>query len=201
MGAGILILQPVGVGIGAEVCRRQCLQGIAAYGLPEAVFPRTAPPGKGAAIPEVQVIGAVHVDVADILCNIFDFRFMEQGREGVRCSGRQNLKAAPQGQSGMAVILRTLVAATVRAVVLQKAVEAVGRLFHGGFPLLLGGGQQKNGEQYVLGAPTRPVAHGLCAVAHPPEVAYKIGRQDADVQLPLHPRRDARRGSIQLIGQ
>ena len=140
VGAGVLILQPVGVGIGAEVCRRQCLQSIAAYGLPEAVFPRTAPPGKGAAIPEVQVIGAVHVDVADILCNIFDFRFMEQGREGVRCSGRQNLKAAPQGQPGMAVILRTLVAAAVRAVVLQKAVEAVGRLFHGGFPLLLGGG-------------------------------------------------------------
>ena len=141
------------------------------------------------------------MDVADVLRDIFDFRFMEQGREGLRHNAGQNFKAAPQGQPGVAVILRALVAAAVRAVVFQKAVEAVGRLFHGGFPLLLGGGQQKNGEQYVLGAPARPVAHGLCAVAHPPEVACKIGRQDADVQLPLHPRRDARRGSIQLVLQ
>ena len=201
VGAAVRVLQMVGVGIGAEVCRRKGLQGIAAHSLPKAVFPRTAPPGKGAAIAKVQVVRAFYMDIADVLRDIFDFRFMEQGREGLRHNAGQNFKAAPQGQPGVAVILRTLVAAAVRAVVLQKAVEAVRCLFDGSLPLLLCGGQQKDREQHILGAPARPVTHRLFAVAHPPEVACKIGRQDAGVQLPLHPRRDARRGSIQLIGQ
>ena len=118
MGAAVRVLQMVGVGIGAEVCRRKGLQSIAAHSLPKAVFPRTAPPGKGAAIAKVQVVRPFHMDVADVLCNVFDFRFMEQGREGLRHNAGQNFKAAPQGQPGMAVILRTLVAAAVRAVVL-----------------------------------------------------------------------------------
>ena len=58
------------------------------------------------------------MDIADVLRDIFDFRFMEQGREGLRHNAGQNFKAAPQGQPGVAVILRTLVAAAVRAVVL-----------------------------------------------------------------------------------
>ena len=201
MGAAVRVLQMVGVGIGAEICRRKGLQSIAAYGLSKAVFPRTAPPGKGAAIAKVQVVRAFHMDIADVLRDIFDFRLMEQGRESLRRNAGQNFKAAPQGQPGVAVILRTLVAAAVRAVVLQKAVKTVRCLFDGSLPLLLCGGQQKDREQHILGAPARPVAHRLCAVAHPPEVACKIRRQDAGVQFPLHPRRDARRGSIQLIGQ
>ena len=201
MGAAVRVLQMVGIGIGAEVCRRKGLQSIAAHSLPEAVFPRTAPPGKRAAIAKVQVVRPFHMDIADVLRNMFDFRLMEQGREGVLRNVGQNIKTAPQGQPGVAVILRALVAAAIRAVILQKAVEAVGRLLHGVFPLLLGGGQQKDRKQHILGTPARPVAHRLFAVAHPPEVACKIRRQDAGVQLPLHPRRDARRGSIQLIGQ
>ena len=141
------------------------------------------------------------MDVADVLRNVFDFWRMEQRGEGLRCHGGQNIQTAPEGQPGVAVVLGTLVAAAVRAIVLQKAVEAVRRLFHGSFSLLLRGGQQKNGEQHVLGTPARPVAHRLRAVAHPPEVACKIGRQDAGVQLPLHPHRDARRSGIQLILQ
>ena len=118
MGAAVRVLQMVGVGIGTEVCRRKCLQSIAAHSLPKAVFPRTAPPGKGAAIAKVQVVRPFHMDVADVLCNVFDFRFMEQGREGLRHNAGQNFKAAPQGQPGVAVILCPLVAAAVRAVVL-----------------------------------------------------------------------------------
>ena len=118
VGAAVRVLQMVGVGIGTEVCRRKGLQSIAAHSLPKAVFPRTAPPGKGAAIAKVQVVRPFHMDVADVLCNVFDFRFMEQGREGLRHNAGQNFKAAPQGQPGVAVILCTLVAAAVRAVVL-----------------------------------------------------------------------------------
>ena len=95
MGAAVRVLQMVGVGIGTEVCRRKGLQSIAAHSLPKAVFPRTAPPGKGAAIAKVQVVRPFHMDVADVLCNVFDFRFMEQGREGLRCNIGQNFKAAP----------------------------------------------------------------------------------------------------------
>ena len=201
MGAAVRVLQVVGVGIGAEICRRKGLQGIAAHSLPEAVFPRTAPPGKRAAIAKVQVVRPFHMDIADVLRNMFDFRLMEQGREGVLRNVGQNIKTAPQGQPGVAVILRALVAAAIRAVILQKAVEAVGRLFHGSFSLLLRGGQQKNGEQHVLGTPARPVAHRLRAVAHPPEVTCKIGHQNAGIQLLCYPRRDARRGGVQLVRQ
>ena len=67
----------VGVGIGAEVCRRKGLQGIAAHSLPKAVFPRTAPPGKGAAIAKVQVVRAFYMDIADVLRDIFDLCFSE----------------------------------------------------------------------------------------------------------------------------
>ena len=101
----------------------------------------------------------------------------------------------------MAIILCALVAAAVRAVVLQKAVQAIRGLFYRCAALFLRGGQQKNREQHVLGTPARPVAHGFRTVSHPPEVACKIGRQDAGVQLPLHPRCNARRGGIQFVVQ
>ena len=201
MGAAVRVLQMVGVDIGVEVCRRKGLQGIAAHSLSKAVFPCAAAPGQGAAIAKVQVIRPFYMDVADVLRNIFDLRLMEQGREGLRRNVGQNIQTAPEGQPGVAVILRTLVAAAVRAIVLQKAVKTVCCLFDGSLPLLLCGGQQKDREQHILGTPAGPVAHRLRAVAHPPEVACKIGRQDAGVQFLLHPHRDARRGSIQLIGQ
>ena len=85
----------VGVGIGAEVRRRKGLQSIAAHSLPKAVFPCAAPPGKRTAIAKVQIVRPFHMDIADVLRNIFDFRFMEQGREGLRCNIGQNFKAAP----------------------------------------------------------------------------------------------------------
>ena len=201
MGAAVRVLQMVGVGIGTEICRRKGLQSIAAHSLPKAVFPCAAPPGQGAAIPKVQVVRPFHMDIADVLRDIFDLRLMEQGTEGLRRNIGQNFKTAPQGQPGVAVILGTLVAAAVRAVVLQKAVKAVCCLLDGSLPLLLGGGQQKDREQHILGAPACPVAHRLRAVAHPPEVACKIGRQDAGIQRPLHPRREARRSGVQLVGQ
>ena len=84
VGAAVRVLQMVGVGIGAEVCRRKGLQGIAAHSLPKAVFPRTAPSGKGAAIAEVQVVRPFHMDIADVFRDIFDFRLMEQGRKSLR---------------------------------------------------------------------------------------------------------------------
>ena len=118
VGAAVRVLQMVRVGIGAEVCRCKRLQGIAAHSLSKAVFPHTAPPGKGAAIAKVQVVGPFHMDIADILGNVFDLRFVEQGRESLRRNVGQNLKAAPQGQPGVAVILRPFVAAAVCAVVL-----------------------------------------------------------------------------------
>ena len=105
MGAAVRVLQMVGVGIGAEVCRRKGLQGTAAHSLPKAVFPRTAPPGKGAAIAKVQVIRPFYMDVADVLRNVFDFWRMEQRGEGLRCHGGQNIQTAPEGQPGMAVVL------------------------------------------------------------------------------------------------
>ena len=77
MGAAVRVLQMVGVGIGAEVCRRKGLQGIAAHSLPKAVFPRTAPPGKGAAIAKVQIVRSFHMDIADVLRDIFDLCFSE----------------------------------------------------------------------------------------------------------------------------
>ena len=86
--AAHVVQQLVVVGIGTEVCRRKCLQSIAANGLPKAVFPRTAPPGKGTAIAKVQVVRPFYMDIADVLRNIFDFRLMEQGAEGLRCCGR-----------------------------------------------------------------------------------------------------------------
>ena len=201
MGAAVRVLQMVGVGIGTEVCRRKGLQSIAAHSLSKAVFSCTAPPGKGAAIAKVQVIRPFYMDVADVLRNVFDFWRMEQRGEGLRCHGGQNIQTAPEGQPGVAVVLGTLVAAAVRAIVLQKAIQTVCSLFDSGFPLGLCGGQQKDCEQNILGAPACPVAHRLFAVAHPPEVACKIGRQDAGVQLPLYPRGNARRGGIQLVRQ
>ena len=77
VGAAVGVLQMVGVGVGTEVCRRKGLQGIAAHSLSKAVFPRTAAPGEGTAIPEVEVIWAFHMDVADVLRNIFDLCFAE----------------------------------------------------------------------------------------------------------------------------
>ena len=77
MGAAVRVLQMVGVGIGAEVCRRKGLQSIAAHSLPKTIFPRTAPPGQGATIAKVQVVRPFHMDIADVLRNIFDLGFSE----------------------------------------------------------------------------------------------------------------------------
>ena len=77
MGAAVRVLQMVGVGIGAEVCRRKGLQSIAAHSLPKTIFPRTAAPGQGATIAKVQVVRPFHMDIADVLRNIFDLGFSE----------------------------------------------------------------------------------------------------------------------------
>ena len=77
VGAAVRVLQMVGVGIGAEISRRKRLQSITAHGLPKAIFPRTTAPGKGTAIAKVQVVRAVHMDVADVLRDIFDLCFSE----------------------------------------------------------------------------------------------------------------------------
>ena len=77
MGAAVRVLQMVGVGIGAEICRRKGLQSIAAYGLSKAVFPCTAAPGQGAAIAKVQIVRSFHMDIADVLRDIFELCFSE----------------------------------------------------------------------------------------------------------------------------
>ena len=77
VGAAVRVLQMVGVGIGAEICRRKGLQSIAAYGLSKAVFPCTAAPGQGAAIAKVQIVRPFHMDIADVLRDIFDLCFSE----------------------------------------------------------------------------------------------------------------------------
>ena len=84
VGAAVRVLQMVGVGIGAEVCRRKGLQSIAAHSLSKAVFPHTAPSGKGAAIAKVEVVRPFHMDIADVLRDIFDLCFTEQRTEGLR---------------------------------------------------------------------------------------------------------------------
>ena len=201
VGGIVRVFQMVGVRVGPEVLRRQRTQRVAAHSLPEAVFPRPTAPGQRAAIPKVEVVRPLHMDVADVLGDVLDLFRPEQRAEGFRGHGGQNVQAAPQGQARVAVILGALVAAAIRAVVLQEAVQTVRRLFHRRLPLLLGGGQQKNGEQNVLGAPARPVAHGFVPVAHPPEMLPEIGRQDAGIQFPFHPGGKARQGGVQLCPQ
>ena len=86
------------------------------------------------------------MDVADVLGNVLDLRLCKQRAEGIRRGRGQNFQAAPKGQPGVAVILGSLVAAAILAVILQEAVETVGSLFYRRLPLGLCGGEQKDGE-------------------------------------------------------
>ena len=43
----------------------------------QAVFPCTAVPGQGAAIAKVQIVRSFHMDIADVLRDIFDLCFSE----------------------------------------------------------------------------------------------------------------------------
>ena len=141
------------------------------------------------------------MDVADVFGDAFDLRHLPERAEGIRCGPGQQFQTAPEGQPGVAVILRALVAAAVLPVILQKAVQTVCGLLYRRMALFLRGGQQKDREQDVLGTPAGPVAHGLCAVSHPPEVGGEIRRQDAGVQIPLHAAGQPRRGGVQFVLQ
>ena len=142
------------------------------------------------------------MDVQDVFGDVPDLFLPEDGTESLGRGAGQNAQRPPQRQPGVPVILGALVAAAVGAVVLQKAVQAVGGLADGVPPLLLADvGQQKKAQQHVLGAPAGPVAHGLVPVAHPPEVVPEVGRQDAGADLPLHPGGKARVGLLQLGAQ
>src|SRR5699024_10251147 len=185
--AGVLGGQVVGVRVGGKVGGGQVGQGRAAHRPGEQVFPRAAAAGQGAAVPKVEVIGAVRMDVQDIFGDVFDLGLGKDGAKRIGRGGGQDVQRPPQGQAGVAVILGALIAAAVGAVVFEEAVQAVGGLFDGGVPLLLAHvGQEEKAEQDVLGAPAGPVAHGLVPVAHPPEVVVEVGRQDAGADLPLH---------------
>ena len=113
MTAAVRVFQPVGVGIGAEVLGGQGAEGIAAHRFPEEILPRTAPPGQRAAVPEVEIIGPFHMDVADVFGDAFDLRHLPERAEGIRRGPGQQFQTAPEGQPGVAVILRALVAAAV----------------------------------------------------------------------------------------
>src|SRR5699024_4964936 len=197
--AGVLGFQPVRVGVGGKVGGGQGGQGLAAHRLGKEELPGAAAAGQGAAVPEVEVIGAVHMDVPDVFGDVFDLGLVKQGRKSLGRHGGQDVQGAPEGQAGVAVILGPLVAAAVGAVVLKEAVQAVGGLPDGGPPLFLAHvGQQEKAEQDVLGAPAGPVAHGLVPVAHPPEVVVEVGGQDAGPDLPLHPAGQAGVCGLQL---
>ena len=142
------------------------------------------------------------MDVQDVLGNVADFLLPEQGPEGLGSGAGQDVQGAPEGQTGVAVILGALVAAAVGAVVLQKAVQAVGGLADGGPALLLADvGQQEEAEQHILGAPAGPVAHGLIAVAHPPEVILQVRGQNPVPDLLFDAGGEAGIGFFQLRPQ
>ena len=82
--AAVLIGQAVGVVIGPEILRRQRTEGVAAHSLTEAVFPRAAPPCQRAAVAEVEVIRAVHMDIEDVFRDVSDLWFLEQRPERLR---------------------------------------------------------------------------------------------------------------------
>ena len=141
------------------------------------------------------------MDSTDIFRNIMDLLFPEQRPERRRGYGAQHLQRPPQCQPRMAVVLGAFIAAPIGAVILQKTVQAVRRLLHGAPALRLGGGQQKGGQQQVLGTPAGPVAHGFCSVSHPPEVLAAPGQQHPVLHLPVQPLADARGGRFQLCPQ
>ena len=183
-------VQALGVGGGGVVQRGKSGQGLAAHPPAEQVFPHAAAAGFGAAVGKIEVPGAVHVHVGDVLGHVFQLGLPPGVLEHAGGQGAQQFQRIEQAQPRVAVILRALVAAAVLAVVFQEAVQAVSGLAHG-VRQAAGGAQQRRGDQQVLGAPGGPVAHRFAAAAHPPEMPGAPGAQGAGFHLPPDAGADA----------
>ena len=113
----------------------------------------------------------------------------------------QHLQRTPQGDPRVVVVLRPLLAAAVRAVAVQKAVQAVGGLLrHPALHVLaVPGGEHR--QQHVLGAPGGPVVHGLVPVSHPPEMLPEVGGHHPGIHLPENAPAQPRGRRLQLLPQ
>ena len=127
--AVIGVVQSVGVR-GAQrfspVVGGQRHQRQAADPLAEQVLPHAAGPGQRAAVSKIQVVrpGNVHVD--NVLGHVFDLRLSPDVVKDAGGDFAQEVQRVEHRQRGVAVVLCALAAAAVRAVILQKAVKAVG---------------------------------------------------------------------------
>ena len=192
----------VGVLVGGQVGGGQRHQRRTAHALAKQVFARAARTGQRAAVGKVQVVGAGHVHLGDVLGHVADLGLLPHGVKHAGGQRAQQFQRVIQRQRRVAVILRALAAGAVVAVVFQKAVDAVGRLLHGGADAPRAARvQQRRGDQAVLGAPGRPVAHRLVAVAHPPKMRAAPGAQHPPLDLARQAGVQAGVGGVQRVAQ
>ena len=104
-----------------------------------------------------------------------------------------------QTKSRSAEILGSLIAASVITVILQKIITAFCSFCQYSSADSPGAAGQKDAEQYILGAPGRPVAHWFLPFSHPPEMLVKIGSNNSMLQLTENPLGYKRTDSIQLF--
>ena len=175
----------VGVRIGGKIGGGQGHQRRAAHPLAEQVLPHTPGTGQRTAIGKIQIVPACHMHLGNVIGQVADLGLLPHIVQQTGGQGTENFQGVEKGQCRVAVVLGSLAAAAVLAVILQEAVHAVGSPLHTGpHPFGAAGMQQCQGDQTVLGAPGGPVAHGFVPVAHPPEVTRLPGMQDAAVYLP-----------------
>ena len=130
----------------------------------------------------------------------------------------------------MAIILGTLLATAVIAVILEKIITAFSGLMQNrlqcdncvrrilrqeqrsistecahrrGQPRghFHTPGHQERGQQYILCTPYGPVAHRLIVMSHPPEMCGQVGQQDPALQIVLDAGQDKRADRIQIVFQ
>ena len=165
------------------------------YALTKQKLPHAASSRQGAAIGKVQIIGPGNVHIDNVLGHV---AYLRLGPHIIKYAGgnpAQQVQRVEHRQRGVAVILCTLAATAVLAVVLQKAVNTVGSLLYVNGQCLrrgaLGGGQQ-----HVLGTPGGPVAHWLLTVAHPPEMRGAVGGQHPAIHFAF--QTDGKSGSVTI---
>ena len=149
---------------------------------------------------EIYVIAAVNVHIQDVACHVLNQRLVVD-RYRAAAGQIEQLQRVQHGSARDVEVARAFVAAAVRRVTVQEAIETAGDACEQRVPALGRGFLQERAQQHVRVDPRVPVVHGAVArKAHPEKVApLQIGRQDAALDFQRRAPGDDGGGLVQFF--
>ena len=162
-------------------------------------FPCAAPARHRRTVRKIHIVFILYMHIHKISRNIAHLSLQIQTGKMAVSDRIQNLQRIEKAQSGMTVVQRSLVTASVLSILRQKIIDAAAGLFGHAAPEILLRLRKENGQQDILCTPDCPVIHRLFSVPHPPEMSGKIWLKNPRLQFVPDPFADNGIKTVKLL--